>query len=499
MIHTTRYRPDARPNGRMRFRHAPLAAALAALVAIAGCASDGGLHASRNPLDLDSLDAGKDIAAAARHADDSAAPWWRAWDDEQLNRLMADAQQQAPGIRAAQARLSQAEAIFGLADAARQPTLDGTASVTADRYPGHYTYGQPYADNTGGSGSILASLRLRLDIWGKWRSLANAAQLDTEAAALAYEDARLALQQAIAAAYLRFDASFRLHELAQRQRDRLKQALDVHQTRRQAGLGSDDQIASARSRLAQMDARVEQLDREIARQRHALAALAGQAPGYGDTLQRPKLALRADPALPSALPAHLLGLRPDVLAQRKRLDAASQRIDAAKAEFYPDVDLKAFAGLQSLGLSHLLQGNSFAAGIGPALTLPIFDGGRLRAGLKDRIAGYDLAVADYDASVVRALQDVADGLAGLAQARAERDAAQVSLREAGTLARLQALRASRGLSARQDEIDADLERLRAEGAVAAAQRDLGLAQTALAGALGGRWSPSQHSDKEALQ
>ncbi|WZB76626.1 TolC family protein [Achromobacter insuavis] len=118
-----------------------------------------------------------------------------------------------------------------------------------------------------------------------------------------------------------------------------------------------------------------------------------------------------------------------MLARRKRLDAADRRIDAAKAEFYPDIDLKAFAGLQSLGLSHLLQGNSLAAGIGPALTLPIFDGGRLRAGLQDRIAGYDLAVADYDTSVVRALQEVADGLAGLAQARARRDAARVSLRE----------------------------------------------------------------------
>ncbi|WP_429942280.1 TolC family protein, partial [Achromobacter xylosoxidans] len=160
---------------------------------------------------------------------------------------------------------------------------------------------------------------------------------------------------------------------------------------------------------------------------------------------------------------------------------------------------KAFAGLQSLGLSHLLQGNSLAAGIGPALTLPIFDGGRLRAGLRDRIAGYDLAVADYDAAVVRALQEVADGLAGMAQARARRDAARVSLREAGTLARLQAVRASRGLSARQDEIDTDLERLRADSELAAADLDLGLARTALAGALGGRWSPSQSSDNEALK
>ncbi|WZB68274.1 TolC family protein [Achromobacter xylosoxidans] len=452
----------------------------------------------RQALDLAALDAGQDIAAAVRDTADDAAPWWRAWGDDQLDRLMADALRQAPGVRAAQARLGQAEAVFGSVDANRQPTLDGSTTITADRYPGHYTYGAPYADNTGGSGSLLASLRLRLDIWGKWRALADAARLDAEGAALAHADAQLALQQGIAAAYLRLDAAFRLHELARQQRERQRQALELHQTRRQAGLGSD---APSPTPAAAWPGWTPRSNGWTAR----LRASAMRWPRWRarPRLRRcaapPRLALRADPALPAALPARLLGLRPDVLAQRKRLDAADRRIEAAKAEFYPDIDLKAFAGLQSLGLSHLLQGNSLAAGIGPALTLPIFDGGRLRAGLRDRIAGYDLAVADYDATVVRALQEVADGLAGMAQARARRNAARVSLREAGTLARLQAVRASRGLSARQDEIDTDLERLRADSELAAADLDLGLARTALAGALGGRWSPSQSSDNEALK
>ncbi|WYX26309.1 efflux transporter outer membrane subunit [Achromobacter xylosoxidans] len=499
MIHSTRYRPDARPARRMRLRHAPLAAALAALVAVAGCASHDGLRPAGKPLDLAALDAGQDIAAAVRDTADDAAPWWRAWGDDQLDRLMADALRQAPGVRAAQARLGQAEAVFGSVDANRQPTLDGSATITADRYPGHYTYGAPYADNTGGSGSLLASLRLRLDIWGKWRALADAARLDAEGAALAHADAQLALQQGIAAAYLRLDAAFRLHELARQQRERQRQALELHQTRRQAGLGSDAPVADARGRLARMDAEVERLDREIARQRHALAALAGQAPGYGDALRRPGRRCAPTPPCPRPCPPACWACGPTCW---RNASASTRRTGASRpprAEFYPDIDLKAFAGLQSLGLSHLLQGNSLAAGIGPALTLPIFDGGRLRAGLRDRIAGYDLAVADYDATVVRALQEVADGLAGMAQARARRDAARVSLREAGTLARLQAVRASRGLSARQDEIDTDLERLRADSELAAADLDLGLARTALAGALGGRWSPSQSSDNEALK
>ncbi|WYX09620.1 TolC family protein [Achromobacter xylosoxidans] len=256
----------------------------------------------RQALDLAALDAGQDIAAAVRDTADDAAPWWRAWGDDQLDRLMADALRQAPGVRAAQARLGQAETVFGSVDANRQPTLDGSATITADRYPGHYTYGAPYADNTGGSGSLLASLRLRLDIWGKWRALADAARLDAEGAALAHADAQLALQQGIAAAYLRLDAAFRLHELARQQRERQRQALELHQTRRQAGLGSDAPVADARGRLARMDAEVERLDREIARQRHALAALAGQPPATAMRCAAPGWRCAPTPPCPRPCP-----------------------------------------------------------------------------------------------------------------------------------------------------------------------------------------------------
>ncbi|MNM63236.1 Outer membrane protein OprM precursor [compost metagenome] len=117
--------------------------------------------------------------------------------------------------------------------------------------------------------------------------------------------------------------------------------------------------------------------------------------------------------MPATLPAELIGRRPDVVAQRWRVEAASHDIRAAKAEFYPNISLNAFAGLQSLSLSDFLTAGSRTFGIGPALSLPIFDGGRLRANLGVRQAEYDAAAEQYNATLVTALHDVVNQLVSL--------------------------------------------------------------------------------------
>ncbi|WP_198287425.1 TolC family protein, partial [Burkholderia ubonensis] len=99
-----------------------------------------------------------------------------------------------------------------------------------------------------------------------------------------------------------------------------------------------------------------------------------------------------------------------VLAARYRVEAESAGIDAARAAFYPDVNLLAFAGVQSFGFRALLHGNSGTVGAGPAITLPIFEGGRLRAGLRAQTAAYNAAVAEYDDTLVNALAQVSDAL-----------------------------------------------------------------------------------------
>jgi len=131
------------------------------------------------------------------------------------------------------------------------------------------------------------------------------------------------------------------------------------------------------------------------------------------SIQRPHLAEVGPVALPSDLPAELIGRRPDIVAERWRVEASSQGITVAKAQFYPNVSLDAFVGSQSLGLSEFLSGGSRVLGIGPAISLPIFEGGRLRSNLGAHQAEYDAAVEKYNATVIAAIHDVVDQLVSL--------------------------------------------------------------------------------------
>ena len=142
-------------------------------------------------------------------------------------------------------------------------------------------------------------------------------------------------------------------------------------------------------------------------------------------------------ALPSRVPAELIGRRPDVVAQRLRVTALSKDIDSAKAEFYPNINLAAFIGFQSLSSAGFLTGASRMLGVGPAITLPIFDGGRLRGNLAGKDANYDIAVEQYNQLLADAMRDVVDQLTSFRSVdtqRAEQKLALTSAQEAYDLA-----------------------------------------------------------------
>uniref|UniRef100_UPI0035B2EECE TolC family protein n=1 Tax=Zoogloea sp. TaxID=49181 RepID=UPI0035B2EECE len=144
--------------------------------------------------------------------------------------------------------------------------------------------------------------------------------------------------------------------------------------------------------------------------------------------------------------ADLLGRRADIVAQRWRVEAGRQGSAAARAAFYPNVNLGAFVGLQSIGLSKLVESDSRIAGIGPAIHLPIFDNGRLRAGLAARYADEDAAIAQYNATLVDALHDVADQLAAWRGAEAEARDQQAALARYEEAWRLAEIRYRAGLA-----------------------------------------------------
>jgi NodT family efflux transporter outer membrane factor (OMF) lipoprotein len=389
-------------------------AALAVLtisLTIAGCASTGGITPQASASAPSSLDAGAAIRAANADAQWPAADWWRASHDPQLDTWIDAAQAGNPTLAIAQARVREAQSMAGVAHAALSPQINGNLSIEREHWPDNAYYGPgPLAaantwDNTGTIG-----LSYHLDLWDKDKNAAEGALDAAHARAADERAAQLELEANVVCAYIVMSMNYALLDIAHATLQQQQQIVDLATRRLKGGLGTQLEVSQAETPIPDYERQIDALEDQIALGRNQLAALAGEGPGAGDSLTRPALSLDTPAGLPSALPAELLGHRPDIVAARWTVAAQARGIDVAKASFYPDINLLAsIGGYAAAGplFQFLRSANGSWTG-GPALSLPIFDGGRLRSELGAADAGYDVAVDQYNQAIVSALKDVAD-------------------------------------------------------------------------------------------
>ncbi|WP_170958900.1 efflux transporter outer membrane subunit [Magnetospirillum sp. 15-1] len=461
------------------------------VLALAACAAGRDLAPLAVMPDLEHLDAGQVIQTTAQHSDAShALQWWTLYRDPQLDDLIAASVDEAPSIAAAAARIRRAEAALGTVEADAWPSVTGSGQLTRERFPDHYTYPAPYADSWGNEGVLTADLRYRLDFWGKQREAEAAAEERLAVAKAEAADAALVLQTAIVEAYVQLDAAYRTRDIAASGLSRRQGVIDLLVLRTKAGLATAIDAVQAQEAITETRSEIARLDGEIARRRYQIAALLGRDPAFAERLVRPTLITIANPAPLSAIPTTLLGYRPDVTMRRAMVEAAAHDIGVARAAFYPELDLTAFVGLKSFGFDRLLRLSSSAVGGGPAITLPIFDGGRLRGNLKGRTAEYDAAVSAYNAAIATALQQVADGIASLKSEFARRAEAEAALAHWISVVDLQKIRERHGLSSASDRLASETALLLSERRAAEACARIAIAQVTLIRALGGAWAPS---------
>ncbi len=382
-----------------------LGAALA--LSLAGCASSSGIDPVARPVTA---------AEVGLAAGDAAIPvttdWWTAWGDEGLNRLMAQALQAQPNLKVAQARLTRAQALVQSEEAAASPRLNGSADATREHFSANSIYPAPL----GGSIRTLGNLQMaggwELDFFGKHRAAIEAAAGQSRAAAADLQAARNLLTSQVAQAWVQLARLLAQREVAERSLHQREEMLALTRQRVQAGLDTQVELRQGEGALPDTRQQIEQIDEQIALTRHALAALAALPP-QGAADATPQLTSLPAPVVPQSLPADLLGRRPDVMAARWRMEAATQGVKLAQAQFYPNVNLTVFAGFSSIGLDELIQSGSRQYGAGPAIHLPIFDAGALRANLRGRTADLDAAIESYNGAVLEALRDTADQLSSL--------------------------------------------------------------------------------------
>jgi len=455
------------------------------LAGLAACANFSGITPEaelRTPRSL-----GLDTAAQAPTVD---SQWWLGFQDAQLNGLITQALQTSPSLQLAQARVRRAQAGTESAKSALLPHLNAGVDATHQLYTANGLYPSPLGGNIYDAGTAQLEASWELDFFGKNRAALDATVGQAKAAQADAQAARVLLASQVARNYfplLRLNAQLGLANRTLSQRTEL---LNLVRDRVSAGLDTRLELRQSEGGLPEARQQVEAVQEQIALTRNALAALVGQ-PNMALAQNLPALDAIKNIATASAVPADLLGRRADITAARWRVEAASSDVASAKAQFYPNINLVGFAGLSSIGLDKLLESGSRQWGIGPAIHLPIFDAGHLRAGLKGKTADLDAAVESYNAALIDAVRDVADQVASqqsITRQQVEQRAAQQAAESAYEIA---VQRYSAGLGNYLNVLSAEtavLNQRRTQVDLAARALDT---QVALVRALGGGYSEAQ--------
>lgn len=459
-------------------------------LALAGCAQlpDLGQAAIfKSPAELASA---RSLAAPATAWPEER--WWQGYGDAQLDALIDEALRAAPDMAAAAARLRRAEAQGQVAGAVLSPQVAANASASAQKLSYHYLTPPnmtPQGWNDYGRATIDVSWEL--DFWGKNRAGLAAATSQRDASHAELAQARLALAAAVAASYGELARLFADRDTLLRSLEIRRQTLALFARRFANGLETRGSQSEAQARLASAEGELLGVDEQIGRQRNRLAALVGAGPDRGLAIARPTVRLGGGFGLPGEIAANLLGRRPDVVAARLQAEAQASRVAQKKAEFYPNVNLSAFIGVQSLGLGMLDRGGSNVGSVGPAISLPMFTAGRLQGELRGAAAGYDEAVANYNGTLIRALEEVASAGVSQQALAGQLAKAQEAVAAAGDAHRVARQRYAGGLATHLDVLSAEDGLLACQRTLAQLQSRAFTLDVALQRALGGGYQANQ--------
>ncbi|WP_260463985.1 efflux transporter outer membrane subunit [Burkholderia sp. Bp8963] len=446
---------------------------MAALLALGGCAPSGFLPSLslHKPAD----DALARTAGAGADGAWPAPDWVKQLKDPQLDELVADASRNNPDLQVAQARLRIAQAQLQQFDSLTGLTGTAGATVSRARMPkpgdnvadvsvgGYRVPVEIFGDPVVSPSSVFVGLNYQLDLWGKNQAATKSLMSLRDAARIEAEQVRLTLTVAIVTVYCQLDEAYAVRELLQQKLAISQRVTAVLRERTARGLDNAYDASDATIKRTRLLAQIALNDEQIKLAQLQLGVLSG--PERGLALQRPRVGpfgqsgqfgKSGDAALPARLPADLLGRRPDIVAARLRVEAAFANADATRAQFYPDVNLVALGGVFALTPASLFSRDALAGSVGPAISLPVFDRGRLKAKLGADVAQADVAIGLYNKTVDDALGQVAQLVTSLQTAQTLVAQQQDAVAAAQKIVQIATDRHRRGVLMQKDVDVADL-------------------------------------------
>jgi multidrug efflux system outer membrane protein len=457
--------------------------ALAAATLLAGCAMTKPPEQIKTDVPAQYREALPGIEGAwklARPADATdRGTWWTVFDDTDLNGLIMAATQSNSTLAIALARVKEARAIAGIVDANRAFQLSAGFGPTKA------------GDSTGTTTQWRAQLNAsyEVDLFGRLSDTSRAARLDAQAQEAAYRSVLLALQADVAQQYFSIRSLDTELDVLQKTIKLRQDALRLVQHRYDVGDTSELDVAQAKTELSTAQAEEERVKRARSLRDHALAVLLGAPPSRFTLAAAPLRPVMV--TAPPGLPSELLQRRPDIAQAQRQLAAASARIGAAKAAFFPSLSLTGTAGYESNELRNLFNWSSRSWLLGPlvgtVLNLPLLDGGRNKSNLARADADYEALVANYRQQVLVGFQDVEDNLSALRtldqQIRFEGEAVDSSQ----LATRLAESRYQNGSASYLEVLDAQRSSLSAQRAQSQSLGQRAVTSVGLIRALGGGW------------
>lgn len=454
--------------------------ALALAVILSGCASLANKSSELPAMNLPAVWSTSGGLASDAAAPSSLARWWQRFNDPLLGTLIEQALQNNTSVQTAQAALQQARALRDVRTAGTLPGLSGSGSAQRSQ-----------SGSQDGSNNFRIGLDASWepDIFGGKRSAFNAAQADTLAAQVTLADVQVSIAAEVALAYIQLRGQQAQLMNARSSLMNQDETLQITDWRAQAGLITSLEVEQARGASEQTRAQIPALEASIAKSRHSLAVLTGQAPGALESHLAASLPVpQAADNLALSIPAQTLRQRPDVRVAEHRIEAALARVSAADAARYPSFSIRGSLGLNALTLAALTNGASLISTLAGGISIPLFDGGAGRAQVLAQEAALEQARVGYQGVVLTALKDVEDALVALQGDRAR----LVHLQNAATAAAnsdlLARQRYASGLIDFQTVLQTQRALLTTQDSVASTRADISADHVRLYKALGGGWN-----------
>lgn len=453
---------------------------LAAVLALAGCASIGPDYHAAKPAtpQLQGLDAAQENSAAFQ------AAWWKQFNDPTLDALIQQAAANNLDLRIAVARLHESRALLSGAKSDRLPTIDTGIDYTRSRgqQPGFGTQRQTVTTYQAGFDASW-----ELDIFGGVRRSVEASGADLGASEAALRDAQVSLLAEVARNYFELRGSQLRLDIARRDIDNQRQTVHLTEVRLQAGTGAEQDVASAKAQLSAVQAQLPVLQTQASASAYRLAVLLGKRPGELAIDLSPKSFIPIAVNLPIGAAGDVLARRPDVQMAEREYAAATARIGVAKADFFPHFSLGGFLGFLSGRSNDFGSPATRAWSLAPSISWPGLNVQRVRANLHASEARADAAQANYQRSVLEAIEDIDNAVTAFNQQRVRVDHLIEQGAQSKRAADLARIRYQGGATGFLELLDAERTQLAAEDNLAQAEAAINTRAVALYKALGGGW------------